>query len=96
MLVPEKHLSRVSGLNHTVLGGLNLVGPMLGALAISLMPLHGVMLIDVGLNRFDEFPDNAKRHPENAAFGKIPEAGSILPVDPLHHQHPVLRGWHVR
>jgi DHA3 family macrolide efflux protein-like MFS transporter len=47
LLVPEKHLSRVSGLNITLGGTLGLAGPMLGALAISFLPRHGVMLIDV-------------------------------------------------
>jgi DHA3 family macrolide efflux protein-like MFS transporter len=47
LLVPERHLTRLSGINQTVDGGLKLVGPLLGALAISLLPLHGVMMIDV-------------------------------------------------
>ncbi len=47
LLVPETQLTRLAGLNHTIDGGLKLVGPMLGALAITLLPLHGVMLIDV-------------------------------------------------
>ena len=56
MLVPEAQLSRVSGLNHTVIGGINLAGPMMGALAITLLPLHGVMLIDVATAAFALIP----------------------------------------
>ena len=48
MMVPEKHLSRVSGLNQAVNGGLNIIGPPLGALLMGLLPLYGVMLVDVG------------------------------------------------
>ena len=47
LLVPEKHLGRFAGLNHAVDGGLRLVGPALGAVAITFLPLHSVMLIDV-------------------------------------------------
>jgi len=48
LMVPEKHLSRVAGINQTMQGALNIVGPPLGAIAISVLPLHGVMAIDVG------------------------------------------------
>ena len=46
LMVPKKHYTRIGGLNQTILGMLNLAGPLLGALLISLMPLHGVMLVD--------------------------------------------------
>jgi len=55
-LVPEKHLSRLSGVNHTLQGGLNLAGPLLGALAVSVMPLHNIMLIDVATALFAIVP----------------------------------------
>jgi len=48
LMVPEKHLSRVAGINQTMQGALNIVGPPLGAIAICVLPLHGVMAIDVG------------------------------------------------
>ena len=48
LMVPERHLTRVAGLNQTLNGALNIVGPPLGALLMGVMPLHGVMLIDVG------------------------------------------------
>lgn len=48
LMVPDRHLTRVAGLNQTMMGGLGIVGPPLGALSMTLMPLHGVMLIDVG------------------------------------------------
>ena len=35
-------------MNQTLGGALNIVGPPLGALAMSLMPLSGVMMLDVG------------------------------------------------
>ncbi|MFC2078593.1 MFS transporter [Candidatus Bipolaricaulota bacterium] len=47
LMVPEKHYTRVSGLNQTIHGLLNLIGAPLGALLLSIMPLHGVMMVDV-------------------------------------------------
>jgi len=51
-LVPEKHLTRVAGLGTASEGALNVLGPMLGALAISILPIHGVMMIDVATAAF--------------------------------------------
>lgn len=48
LMVPEKHLSRVAGLNQTLNGILNVVAPPAGALLLGLMPLQGVLAIDVG------------------------------------------------
>lgn len=48
LMVPKQHLSRISGLNMTMRGAQSILGPPLGALFITLLPLHGVMLIDVG------------------------------------------------
>jgi DHA3 family macrolide efflux protein-like MFS transporter len=47
LMVPEAHLSRVAGINQAVNGALNIVSPPLGALLITVLPLHGVMAIDV-------------------------------------------------
>jgi len=47
LMVPEKHLSRVAGLNQTMQGALNIVGPPLGAILLGILPLHGVMGVDV-------------------------------------------------
>ena len=47
LMVPEKHYTRISGLNQTINGLLNLVGAPLGALLLAIMPLHGVMMVDV-------------------------------------------------
>lgn len=48
LMVPDGHLTRVAGMNQTLNGALNIVGPPLGALAMSLAPLYAVMLLDVG------------------------------------------------
>jgi len=56
LMVPEKHLTRVSGLNQSIHGVLTIVSPLLGALLMSLMPLHGVMLVDVATAAFAVAP----------------------------------------
>lgn len=48
LMVPKKHLARVAGLNQTLNGTLNTIGPPLGALLMAVLPLYGVMLVDVG------------------------------------------------
>jgi DHA3 family macrolide efflux protein-like MFS transporter len=48
LMAPKEQLSRVAGLNQTLGGMLNIVAPPLGALLMSILPLWGVMLIDVG------------------------------------------------
>jgi DHA3 family macrolide efflux protein-like MFS transporter len=48
LMVPRKHLARVQGANQTLFGALNIVSPPLGAVLIELLPLHGVLGIDIG------------------------------------------------
>ncbi len=48
LMVPEKHLSRVAGLNQTLFGVANIVAPPLGALLFSILPMQGILAIDVG------------------------------------------------
>jgi DHA3 family macrolide efflux protein-like MFS transporter len=47
LMVPEEHLSRVAGLNQTMQGALNIIAPPLGAVLLGVLPLQGIMLIDV-------------------------------------------------
>jgi DHA3 family macrolide efflux protein-like MFS transporter len=47
LMVPEKHLSRVGGMNQTLTGVAGIFIPPLGALAIEVMPMQGVLAIDV-------------------------------------------------
>jgi DHA3 family macrolide efflux protein-like MFS transporter len=56
LMVPRKHLARVAGLNQTLQGALNIVAPPLGAILMSLLPLHGIMGIDVGTALFAIVP----------------------------------------
>ena len=47
LMVPEKNLSRVGGLNQTLFGMAAIFIPPLGALAIEVLPMQGVLAIDV-------------------------------------------------
>ncbi len=52
LMVPEQHLARVSGLNQAMNGGLNIVGPALGALLLSVLDIYAIMLLDVATAAF--------------------------------------------
>jgi len=47
LMVPEKHLTRVAGLNQALNGALTVMGPPLGALSLQLLRFEQVMLLDV-------------------------------------------------
>ena len=47
LMVPEKHLSRIAGLNQTLSGMAGILIPPLGAVAVEALPLQGVLAIDV-------------------------------------------------
>lgn len=47
LMVPERHMTRVNGLNQAVNGMLMILGAPLGALLLALLPVYGVMLVDV-------------------------------------------------
>ena len=48
LMVPEDKLTRVNGLNQTLQGLNAMVAPPLGALLLSVMPTHSILMIDVG------------------------------------------------
>jgi DHA3 family macrolide efflux protein-like MFS transporter len=47
LMVPQKHLARIQGLNSMVGGGMNIISAPLGALLIEALPMQGVLGIDV-------------------------------------------------
>jgi len=52
LMVPGEHLPRVAGLNQAVGGSVGIMSPPLGALLLSILPLHGIMAIDVATAAF--------------------------------------------
>lgn len=47
LMVPKDQLSRVAGLNQTLHGIINIVSPPLGALLLSVLPLQGILAVDI-------------------------------------------------
>ncbi len=47
LMVPPEHLTRVQGLNQMLNGGLSIISAPLGALLLQLLPLQGVLMIDL-------------------------------------------------
>ena len=47
MMVPERHLARIGGINQAVRGALNIASPPLGALLLAWLPMYGVISVDV-------------------------------------------------
>jgi DHA3 family macrolide efflux protein-like MFS transporter len=56
LMVPKEQLARVAGMNQTLQGILNILGPPLGAFLMSVLPLSGVMAIDVATAAFAIVP----------------------------------------
>ena len=46
LMVPEKHLSRIAGLNQALYGGINIIAPPAGALLLELLDVQGTMAVD--------------------------------------------------
>jgi len=47
LMVPKEHLTRIQGVNQMLNGGLNIVAAPLGALLLELLPMQGILGIDV-------------------------------------------------
>ena len=47
LMVPQEHLSRLGGINQAVDGMINVFSPALGALLLELLPMQGVLAVDI-------------------------------------------------
>lgn len=47
LMVPVEHLTRIQGFNQMLNGGLNIISAPLGALLLEVLPLQGILMIDV-------------------------------------------------
>jgi MFS transporter, DHA3 family, macrolide efflux protein len=47
LMVPKEQLSRVAGMNQTLFGIMNIAAPPLGAFLLMLIPIYGILMIDV-------------------------------------------------
>ncbi|MBU0495577.1 MAG: MFS transporter [Chloroflexi bacterium] len=79
LMVPREHLSRVAGLNQMLNGAMNIAAPPLGALLLSVLPLNGILAIDVATALlavaplfFIDIPQPERRAAVVAAHGAKP------------------------
>jgi DHA3 family macrolide efflux protein-like MFS transporter len=79
LMVPVEHLARIQGLNQMLQGGINIVSAPLGAFLLGLLPMTGVMLVDVGTALFAIVPLVFIRvpRPSRAAGAALEAASSI-------------------
>lgn len=56
LMVPDKHLTRIQGLNSSLYNGLNIISAPLGALLLELLEVEGVLMVDVGSALFAIIP----------------------------------------
>jgi DHA3 family macrolide efflux protein-like MFS transporter len=75
LLVPKEHLARVQGFSQALNGGLNIVSAPLGAYLLSVLPMQGILGIDVGtallavsILLFIQIPQPEKRSTTPATF----------------------------
>ncbi|MGC9530624.1 MAG: MFS transporter [Candidatus Bipolaricaulaceae bacterium] len=47
LMVPKRHLARIGGLNQSLFGLANIISPPLGALLLEVLPMQGVLAVDV-------------------------------------------------
>jgi len=83
LMVPKDRLGRVAGLNQTIGGAVNIISPPLGALLLSILPLHGIMAIDVLTATFAIVPLFFVHvpQPERAAVAQVAQAKPTLWTD---------------
>ncbi len=56
LMVPDRHLTRVAGLNQTMQGVTNIIAPPLGAIFLAILPMYGILGIDVATAAIAIFP----------------------------------------
>jgi DHA3 family macrolide efflux protein-like MFS transporter len=79
LMVPKEQLTRVQGFSQMLYGGMNIVSAPLGAVLLGVMPLQGILMIDVGTALlaitplfFIPVPEPARRPaPERAQTGPL-------------------------
>ncbi len=77
LMVPKEHLTRIQGLNQMLNGGMSIASAPLGALLLGLLPMEGILAIDVftamlavGPLLFFQIPQPARLDLEPDAHGK--------------------------
>jgi MFS transporter, DHA3 family, macrolide efflux protein len=75
LMIPVEDLTRIQGLNQMLYGGLNIVSAPLGALLLAMLPMQGILAIDVATALMAILPLFLIQipQPERANRGKTPD-----------------------
>ncbi|MFN2104585.1 MAG: MFS transporter [Candidatus Promineifilaceae bacterium] len=71
LMVPVEHLTRVQGINQMLNGGLNVISAPIGALLLSILPMQGILAIDVFSALFAIVPLLFVRIPQPERHGSV-------------------------
>jgi MFS transporter, DHA3 family, macrolide efflux protein len=69
LMVPVEHLTRIQGINQMLTGGLNVISAPLGALLLGVLPMQGILAIDVFSALFAIVPLLLTQIPQPARHG---------------------------
>ena len=83
LMVPVEHLTRIQGINQMLNGGLNVISAPLGALLLSILPLQGILAVDVITAAFAIIP---------LFFITVPQPERIVRKLDQREEHPSV--WH--
>ncbi len=80
LMVPKEHLTRVQGINQTLQAGLNIISAPLGALLLGILPIQGILAIDVVTALFAIIPlfFITIPQPENLRISKKEKLGASV------------------
>ena len=77
LMVPKEQLTRVGGLNQTLQGLLSIAAPPLGAMLMAVMPVQGLLMLDVATALPATLPLFFISIPQPARLGEISEGKRI-------------------
>lgn len=77
LMVPNQHLARIAGMNQALNGVMGIIAPPVGAMALGILPMGGVLLIDVATAAFAVLALAAIRVPEAAPALRISSEGAF-------------------
>ena len=93
LMVPKKHLSRVAGLNQALQGLGMIAAPPLGALLLELLPMQGILAVDVTTAILAVAPLVFIRVPQPKRSSETGEASGASMVADLGEGFRFLRQW---
>lgn len=90
MMVPKRHLSRIAGANQALHGTMSIIGPALGAFFIALLPMEGILFIDVSTAFLAVIPLLFFRIPQPIRNGTQITSQGVVKTNVFHD---IAEGW---